>query len=53
MDFDYSDKTSELQAKLLRFMDDHVYPNEKTYKQQLEANTVAGKRWTPLPIIEA
>ena len=28
MDFDYSPKTKELQAKLLQFMDDHIYPNE-------------------------
>ena len=52
MDFEYSPKTRELQARLLKFMDDHVYPNEKTYKQQLLDNTAAGKRWTPLPIIE-
>lgn len=52
MDFDYSAKTKELQARLQKFMDDNVYPNEKTYKEQLEANTQAGKRWTPLPIIE-
>ena len=52
MDFDYSAKTKELQARLQKFMDDHVYPNEKTYEQQLHANTEAGKRWTPLPIIE-
>jgi acyl-CoA dehydrogenase len=52
MDFEYSPKTRELQARLLKFMDDHVYPNEKTCKQQLEANTAAGKRWTALPVIE-
>jgi acyl-CoA dehydrogenase len=52
VDFDYSDKTKELQARLQKFMDDHIYPNEATYKKQLEANTAAGKRWTPLPIIE-
>lgn len=52
MDFDYSAKTKELQARLQKFMDDHVYPNEATYKKQLEENTAAGKRWTPLPIIE-
>ncbi|MFL5439386.1 MAG: acyl-CoA dehydrogenase family protein, partial [Myxococcales bacterium] len=34
------------------FMDDHIYPNEGTYKKQLQANTDAGKRWTPIPIIE-
>ncbi|MBE7368113.1 acyl-CoA dehydrogenase family protein [Ramlibacter pallidus] len=52
MDFDYSPKTQELQQRLQKFMDDHVYPNEKTYEQQLHANTQAGKRWSPLPIIE-
>lgn len=52
MDFDYSAKTKELQARLQKFMDDHIYPNEATYKEQLEANTAAGKRWTPLPVIE-
>lgn len=52
MDFDYSDKTKELQARLQKFMDDHIYPNEKTYKQQLQANTEAGRRWTPLQVIE-
>lgn len=52
MDFEYSPKTRELQAKLLKFMDDHVYPNEKTYDEQQDANTKAGNRWKPLPIIE-
>ena len=28
MDFDYSPKTKELQAKLLQFMDEHIYPAE-------------------------
>ncbi len=52
MDFEYSAKTKELQARLQKFMDDHVYPNEATYKKQLQANTEAGKRWTPLQVIE-
>ncbi len=52
MDFDYSPKTKELQAKLLKFMDDHIYPNEQAYKDELEANTVAGKRWSALKTIE-
>ncbi|HYF44417.1 MAG TPA: acyl-CoA dehydrogenase family protein [Ramlibacter sp.] len=52
MDFDYSPKTKELQAKLLKFMDDHIYPNEKTYDEQQAANTKAGNRWVPLRIIE-
>ena len=52
MDFDYSPKTKELQAKLLQFMDDHIYPNESTYKDELAANTAAGKRWSALNTIE-
>ena len=52
MDFDYSPKTKELQAKLLRFMDDYIYPAEDAYHAEIEANTAAGKRWTPLVTIE-
>jgi acyl-CoA dehydrogenase len=52
MDFDYSPRTKELQAQLLRFMDDHIYPAEKRYEEEIEANTKAGKRWTPLQTIE-
>jgi acyl-CoA dehydrogenase len=52
MDFEYSPRTRELQAKLLRFMDEHVYPNEHRFGEEIEANTKAGKRWTPLQLIE-
>ncbi|MBP7309351.1 MAG: acyl-CoA dehydrogenase family protein, partial [Polaromonas sp.] len=52
MDFDYSPKTKELQAKLNQFMADYVYPAESAYADELAANTAAGKRWTPLKTIE-
>ncbi|APW38533.1 acyl-CoA dehydrogenase [Rhodoferax koreense] len=52
MDFDYSPKTKELQARLLRFMDEHVYPAEPKFTAELQANTAAGQRWTPLQTIE-
>jgi acyl-CoA dehydrogenase len=52
MDFSYSPRTLELQAKLLRFFDEHIYPNEAAYHAEIEANTAAGKRWTPLQTIE-
>ncbi len=52
MDFDYSPKTKELQVKLLAFMDDHIYPVEGAWHAEIEANTAAGKRWTPLELIE-
>jgi acyl-CoA dehydrogenase len=53
MDFEYSAKTKELQARLLKFMDDYIYPNEHAVEQELIANTQAGKRWTPLKAIES
>ncbi len=53
MDFAYSPRTQELQTQLLKFMDDHVYPAEAAFEAEIEANTKAGKRWTPLQTIEA
>ncbi len=52
MDFSYSPRTQELQARLLRFMDEHVYPAEAAWWAEIEANTAAGRRWTPLEVIE-
>ncbi|WKB52934.1 acyl-CoA dehydrogenase family protein [Eleftheria terrae] len=52
MDFDYSPKTKELQARLTAFMDQHIYPNEGRFTEEIEANTRAGKRWTPLQLLE-
>ncbi|KQW56378.1 acyl-CoA dehydrogenase family protein [Variovorax sp. Root411] len=52
MDFNYSSRTTELQNRLLAFMDEHIYPAENAVLEELKANTVAGKRWTPLQVIE-
>ena len=52
MDFDYSPKTKALQARLRAFMDQHVYPAEAKWWAELEENTSAGRRWTPLQVIE-
>ena len=52
MEFEYSPRTKELQSQLLRFMDEHIYPAEQRYEQEIEDNTKAGKRWTPLQTIE-
>ncbi len=52
MDFDYSPKTKELQARLLDFMANHIYPAEGSHHAEVEANTTLGKRWTPLQTIE-
>jgi acyl-CoA dehydrogenase len=48
MVFDYSGKVKALQQKLQAFMDEHIYPNEKTYHEQAQQN-----RWQPVPLIEA
>ena len=52
MDFGYSPRTQQLREAVMAFMDEHVFPNEGRYWQELQANTEAGKRWTPLPVIE-
>ncbi len=52
MDFAYSSKTLALQAQLQQFMDVHVYPAEKAFAAEIDANTQAGQRWTPLRTIE-
>ena len=49
MDFDYSEKVKMLRAEVTEFMEEHVYPNEKTYEDQLAA---AESRWTVPPIME-
>jgi acyl-CoA dehydrogenase len=38
----------ELRQKLLAFMDEHVYPNEPLYYDQVNQ----GDRWKPVPIVE-
>ena len=48
MDFEYSPRTKELQKKLVAFMSQHIYPNEKKYYAHVRGD----KRWTPVPVIE-
>lgn len=53
MDFDYSDRCKELQTRLLAFMDEHIYPNEKAFKEEIDRNgTEHGNRWLPTSLIE-
>jgi len=48
MHFEYTDKVKALQKRLLAFMDEYVYPNEKVFHQQIDE----GDRWQPTAIIE-
>ena len=52
MDFSYSPRTVDLQGRLLAFIAEHVLPAEPLYLAEIEANTIAGRRWTPLQLIE-
>lgn len=53
MDFAYSARCQELQARLLAFMDAHIYPNERVFHDELAANARdKGSRWLPLDLIE-
>lgn len=48
MDFSYSAKTAKLQEQLISFMEEHVYPNEKLFEEQLNAQQ---NRWSEIPPI--
>lgn len=48
MNFSYSEKVVNLQKKVIQFMEEYVYPNEKVYKQQLDQQTT---RWSDIPPI--
>ncbi len=52
MDFNYSPKVIELQQRMNAFFDEHIFPNEHRFEEDVAANTKAGKRWTPTHIIE-
>ncbi|TMH67729.1 MAG: acyl-CoA dehydrogenase [Betaproteobacteria bacterium] len=49
MDFDYTPKVKALQARLVAFMDEYVYPNEARYYGE----TAGDDRWQPSAIVEA
>ena len=47
--FEFSAASIETQARITAFMDEHIYPNEHTYAEQLSA---AGNRFAYLPLME-
>jgi acyl-CoA dehydrogenase len=49
MNFDFSPKVEDLRHRLLEFMEEFVYPHERSYQEQLRN---APARWHVLPIIE-
>ena len=49
MDFELSPRTNELKAQIEAFMDEHVYPNEELYENQLNTQ---GDRWQLPEIVQ-
>jgi acyl-CoA dehydrogenase len=52
MEFEFSPRVRALQTKLLAFMDEHIYPNESRYEQEVAANRAGGDAFKPVRVIE-
>jgi acyl-CoA dehydrogenase len=46
--FEHSDSVKDLERRLVAFMNEHVYPNEPVFRQQI----AQGDRWQPTRIVE-
>ena len=47
MDFNFTQKQQELLDRVTGFMDEHIYPNDDLYREQLAAD-----RWSNPPVLE-
>jgi acyl-CoA dehydrogenase len=47
VNFKFSDKVKNLQGRLQAFLDEHIYPNERRFYDEIEQN-----RWSPTRIVE-
>ncbi|MGH8175102.1 MAG: acyl-CoA dehydrogenase family protein [Steroidobacter sp.] len=52
MKFEYSPRVRELQDKLVRFFDEHIYPNEKAYEHEIATNRRNGEAFKATTVIE-
>ncbi len=52
MHFDHSPKVQQLQQRLQAFMDQHIYPNEHRFHEEIAENRAKGNAWVPLQLIE-
>ncbi len=48
MDFEYSAKVKDLLQRVVAFMDETIYPNERVFSEQISK----GDRWQPTAIVE-
>ena len=47
MHFEFSEKVREMQRRLQDFMDEHIYPNEQRFSEEMER-----ERWSPTRVVE-
>jgi acyl-CoA dehydrogenase len=52
MDFEYSQKVKDLQSRIGEFMDEHIYPNENIFFEQIDTNRKNGNAWIPTEVVE-
>ncbi|WUR15759.1 acyl-CoA dehydrogenase family protein [[Empedobacter] haloabium] len=53
MDFEYSQRCQDLRARLVAFMDEHIYPNEQAFEKEVDENGhTQGNRWIPTTLVE-
>ena len=52
MHFQHSERSKELQERISHFMDEHIFPSEEIFSQQMEEFAKQGDRWQVPQIIE-
>jgi acyl-CoA dehydrogenase len=52
MNFDYTPKVQELRNKLGAFFDEHIYPNERAFNDEVAENRAKGNAWVATALIE-
>ena len=52
MNLDNSERSKELGIRISQFMDEHIFPAESIYADQMEENSKEGNRWQIPQIIE-
>lgn len=52
MNFQHSERSKELQERISHFMDEHIFPSEEIFSQQMEEFAKQGDRWQIPQIIE-
>ncbi|MEO8297340.1 MAG: acyl-CoA dehydrogenase family protein [Burkholderiales bacterium] len=52
MHFEHSERARELRQQMEAFFDEHIYPNEHRFEQEVAANRAKGEPWTPTVLME-